>query len=193
MDLARRHPPAAAPRLTAAAGAPVRATSRHRAPRRRRAGGPGLITARGLELLRRADVVVHDRLIGPELLHEARAGAELVDVGKGPGHAALSQEEINQLLVDQRPRGTRRSCGSRAAIRSCSAVGARSWRRAARRGCRCEVVPGVSSAIAGPAAAGIPVTARGVARSFAVVTAHQAGEEGEHDVARSWRWTRSWC
>jgi siroheme synthase len=48
---------------------------------------------------------------------------------------------------------------------------------------RCDVVPGVSSAIAAPAAAGIPVTARGIARSFAVVTAHQAGEAGEHDVA----------
>ena len=68
-------------------------------------GDPGLITARGLDLLRRADVVVHDRLVGPELLHQARSGAELIDVGKGVGHVALAQEEINALLVERARRG----------------------------------------------------------------------------------------
>jgi uroporphyrin-III C-methyltransferase len=145
-------------------------------------GDPGLITARGLELLRRAHVVVHDRLIGPELLHEVRAGAELVDVGKGAGHAALSQEEINRLLVDRARAGhdvVRLKGGDPFVF----GRGSEELSACREAGVRCEVVPGVSSAIAAPAAAGIPVTARGIARSFAVVTAHQAGESGEHDVA----------
>jgi uroporphyrin-III C-methyltransferase len=127
-------------------------------------------------------VVVHDRLIGPELLQQARAGAELVDVGKGVGHAALAQEEISRLLVDRARRGhdVVRLKGGDPFV-----FGRGSEELAACRdaGVGCEVVPGVSSAIAGPAAAGIPVTARGIARSFAVVTGHQAGETGEHDIA----------
>ncbi len=98
-------------------------------------GDPGLITARGLELLRRADVVVHDRLIGAELLGEARADALLIDVGKGPGHAAYSQTEINALLVEHAETG-RPSSGSRAAIRSSSGGGAKRPRPAARRASR---------------------------------------------------------
>ena len=62
-------------------------------------GDPGLITSRGLDLLRSADVVVHDRLIGSELLQEARTDAELIDAGKGPGHAPYAQHEINAMLV----------------------------------------------------------------------------------------------
>jgi uroporphyrin-III C-methyltransferase len=141
-------------------------------------GDPGLITARGLELLRRADVVVHDRLVGPELLHEARSGAELVDVGKGPGHAALTQEGINALLIERARQGQEvvRLKGGDPFV-----FGRGSEELAACReaGVEVAVVPGVSSAIAGPAAAGIPVTARGIARSFAVVTGHQAGSDSE--------------
>jgi uroporphyrin-III C-methyltransferase len=135
---------------------------------------------RGLERLRRADVVVHDRLAGAELLGEARPGAELVDVGKGAGHAALAQEEINRLLVARARRGldvVRLKGGDPFVFgRGSEEVAAC---RAAR--IRCEVIPGISSALAGPAAAGIPVTARGVARAFAVVTARHAG--GETDPA----------
>jgi uroporphyrin-III C-methyltransferase len=180
VDLARRHPPAP-PRLSRRGGRPARTTgSVHLVgggP-----GDPGLITARGLELLRRADVVVHDRLIGPELLHEVRAGAELVDVGKGAGHAALSQEEINRLLVD-RARAGRDVVRLKGGDPFVFGRGSEELSACREAGVRCDVVPGVSSAIAAPAAAGIPVTARGIARSFAVVTAHQAGEAGEHDVA----------
>ena len=143
-------------------------------------GDPGLITVRGLERLRRADVVVHDRLAGPELLGAARPGAELVDVGKGAGHAPLAQEEINRLLVARARRGldvVRLKGGDPFVFgRGSEEVAAC---RAAR--IRCEVIPGISSALAGPAAAGIPVTARGVARAFAVVTARHAG--GETDPA----------
>jgi uroporphyrin-III C-methyltransferase len=181
VDLARRHPPPP-PRLTRRGGRPGQATPGTVHLVGGGPGDPGLITARGLELLRRAGVVVHDRLIGPELLHEVRAGAELVDVGKGGGHAALSQEEINRLLVDRARAGHEvvRLKGGDPFVFGRGSEELASCREA---GLRCEVVPGVSSAIAGPAAAGIPVTARGIARSFAVVTAHQAGDNGEHDVA----------
>jgi uroporphyrin-III C-methyltransferase len=181
VDLARRHPPPP-PRLARRGGRPPRITAGTVHLVGGGPGDPGLITARGLELLRRADVVVHDRLIGPELLHEVRAGAELVDVGKGVGHAALSQDEINLLLVTRAREG-------RVVVRLKGGdpfvFGRGSEELAACReaGLRCEVVAGVSSAIAGPAAAGIPVTARGVARSFAVVTAHQAGEGEVPEVA----------
>ncbi|HJR49731.1 MAG TPA: uroporphyrinogen-III C-methyltransferase, partial [Gemmatimonadales bacterium] len=132
-------------------------------------------------LLRRAEVVVHDRLVGPALLDEARPGAELVDVGKGRGHAALSQEEINRLLV-------LRALAGRTVVRLKGGDpfvfgrGSEELEACRAAGVPCEVVPGVSSAIAGPAAAGIPVTARGVARSFTVVTAHQAGDSSATDL-----------
>ncbi len=177
VDLARRHPPPPptfrprGPRVTARPSGAVHLVGAG-------PGDPGLITARGLELLHRADVVVHDRLIGPELLHEARHGADLVDVGKGPGHAALSQEEINALLIERARRGQQvvRLKGGDPFV-----FGRGSEELAACRdaGVEVAVVPGVSSAIAGPAAAGIPVTARGVARSFAVVTAQHAGPDGD--------------
>jgi uroporphyrin-III C-methyltransferase len=181
VDLARRHPPPP-PRLARRGGR----ASRIAAGAVHLVGGgpgdPGLITARGLELLRRADVVVHDRLIGLELLQEARPGAELVDVGKGAGHAALSQQQITQLLVDRARQGRDvvRLKGGDPFV-----FGRGSEELAACRdaGVACDIVPGVSSATAGPAAAGIAVTARGIARSFVVVTAHQAGERAEPEVA----------
>jgi len=140
-------------------------------------GDPGLITSRGLDLLRSADIVVHDRLIGSELLREARTGAELVDVGKGPGLAPYSQAEINALLVEQARRGRTvvRLKGGDPFVFGRGSEEAAACREA---GVPVYVVPGVTSAIAGLAAAGIPVTARGLARSFAVVTAHTAAPDG---------------
>ena len=178
VDLARRHtppPPRFRPR-----GGPVKREPGAVHLVGAGPGDPGLITARGLELLRAADVVVHDRLIGPELLHEVRLGAELVDVGKGPGHAPCSQEEINALLVEQARRGRTviRLKGGDPFVFGRGSEEAAACRQA---GVPVFVVPGVSSAVAGPAAAGIPVTARGLARSFAVVTAHTA--DGAADVS----------
>ena len=143
-------------------------------------GDPGLITARGLELLRHADVVVHDRLIGAELLREARTGAELIDVGKGTGLAPYSQDEINTLLVDRARQGrvVVRLKGGDPFVFGRGSEEAAACREA---GVDVFVVPGVSSAVAAPAAAGIPVTARGLARSFAVVTAQTA--DGATDVS----------
>ena len=181
IDLARRHPPPPPPlrrravRVVARPGGTVHLVGAG-------PGDPGLITARGLELLRQADVVVHDRLVGPELLHEARPGAELVDVGKGAGHAARTQEEINELLVERARRGktvVRLKGGDPFVF----GRGSEELAACQEAGVAVSVVPGVTSAVAGPAAAGIPVTARGVARSFAVITAHQAGAGEEPDAA----------
>ena len=175
IDLARRHAPPPAPRF------------RPRPVRSRREpgtvhlvgagpGDPGLITARGLELLRQADVVVHDRLIGPELLAEARSDALLIDVGKGPGHAPYSQAEINGLLVEH--------AGQRRTVVRLKGGDPFVFGRGSEEAAACneagvpvQVTPGISSAIAGPAAAGIPVTARGVAQSFTVMTGHVADEK----------------
>ncbi|MFN2568871.1 MAG: uroporphyrinogen-III C-methyltransferase [Candidatus Dormibacteria bacterium] len=177
IDLARRHAPPPGPRFRSRLG---RAAPKQGLVHLVGAGpgDPGLITARGLELLRSADVVVHDRLIGAELLGEARTGAELIDVGKGPAHAAYSQAEINRLLVGQAGAGrtvVRLKGGDpfvfgrgSEEVEACNAAGI-----------EVDVVPGISSAIAGPTAAGIPVTARGVAQSFAVITGHAAGQSPE--------------
>jgi uroporphyrin-III C-methyltransferase len=174
VDLARRHAPPPAPRFRPRTGRTKRGPGTVHlvgaGP-----GDPGLITARGLELLRRADVVVHDRLIGPELLAEARTDALLIDVGKGPGHAPYSQAEINKLLVEhagQRHTVVRLKGGDPFVF----GRGSEEAEACDTAGVPVEVVPGISSAIAGPAAAGIPVTARGLARSFTVVTGHTADD-----------------
>lgn len=136
-------------------------------------GDPGLITVRGRELLRRADVVVHDRLIAPALLGEVRRTAEVVDVGKAPGAHRASQDQINAILVDRAAKGrlvVRLKGGDPFVFgRGCEEVAAC---RAA--GIECVVVPGVSSALAAPASAGVSLTERGVSRCFAVVTAETA-------------------
>jgi uroporphyrin-III C-methyltransferase len=178
LDLARRHTPPPAPRFRPRL---VTTVPKEPGPVHLVGGGPGdpgLITSRGLELLRAADVVVHDRLVGPELLREARAEAELIDVGKGPAHAPYSQPEINQLLVTHARLGRTvvRLKGGDPFVFGRGSEEAAACREA---GVPVYVVPGVTSAIAAPAAAGIPVTARGLARSFAVVTAHTAGPDGE--------------
>ena len=136
-------------------------------------GDPGLITVRGLQLLRRADVVIHDRLIGAELLGEVRREALLIDVGKGPGHAPYSQAEINDLLVEHARTGksvVRLKGGDPFVF----GRGSEEMEACRLAGVRVRVVPGVTSAIAAPAAAGIPLTARGVAHSFTVITGQTA-------------------
>lgn len=136
-------------------------------------GDPGLLTLRGREVLERADVVLFDRLVSDEVLGFAPPHALLIDAGKGTDGHGMSQEQIHGLLVEHaragrwvvRLKGGDPTVFGRASeeVEACRAAGV-----------GCDVVPGVSSAIAGPAAAGIPVTARGVARSFAVVTARSA-------------------
>jgi uroporphyrin-III C-methyltransferase len=133
-------------------------------------GDPDLITVRGARALRSADVVVYDRLASPRLLDLIPSDAERIYAGKEPGRAALPQEEINRLLVDRARQG-------RVVVRLKGGDpfvfgrGAEEAMACARAEVPCRVVPGVTSAIAAPASAGIPVTHRGLARSFAVVTA----------------------
>ncbi|MBA3658686.1 MAG: uroporphyrinogen-III C-methyltransferase, partial [Gemmatimonadales bacterium] len=104
--------------------------------------------------------------------------AELIDAGKGPGHTPYPQEEINRLLIQHARRG-RTVVRLKGGDPFVFGRGSEETEACRAAGVTVTVTPGVSSAIAAPAAAGIPVTARGIARSFAVVTAHQAGPDGE--------------
>lgn len=142
-------------------------------------GDPDLITVAGLRALRRAHVVLYDRLAPFDLLDECRAGAELVDVGKTPGHHAVPQDQINDLLVWHARRGrivVRLKGGDPFVFgRGGEEVDA----------CRAadvavQVIPGITSAIAVPGQAGIPVTHRGVSRSFTVVSGHVPLEEEQY-------------
>lgn len=133
-------------------------------------GDPGLLTMRGAELLRAAEVVIYDRLIAIELLDLVPDGAELIDVGKGPGQSGI-QADINDLLVAHGRSGRRvvRLKGGDPFVFGRGGEEAEVLRQA---GIEVEVVPGVSSAFAAPAAAGIPVTHRTVSTSVTVVTGH---------------------
>jgi uroporphyrin-III C-methyltransferase len=142
--------------------------------------GPGradLITVRGLRLLRQADVIIYDRLIAQELLEEAHPDAELIFVGKRPHYHTLSQDGINRLLVERVRSGqiVARLKGGDPFVFGRGGEEALALRLA---GLPFEIVPGVSSALAVPAYAGVPVTHRGVATSFAVVTGHECDETG---------------
>ena len=138
-------------------------------------GDPELLTVRGLHRLQRADVVVHDALVGTGVLALARPDAELVDVGKRPG-APVPQELINELLV-QLGRSGRQIVRLKGGDPFVFGRGGEEALALTRAGLAFEVVPGVSSVIAAPAAAGIPVTHRGISASFTVVTGHrQRGE-----------------
>ena len=137
--------------------------------------GPGradLITVRGLNLLKQAEVVLYDRLIPQELLQHARPEANLIFVGKGPDRHVMHQEEITQLLVDQVRAGYQvvRLKGGDPLV---FGRGGEEVLALAEAGLSYEIVPGISSALAGPAYAGIPVTHRGLVTSFAVVTGHE--------------------
>ena len=145
-------------------------------------GDPELITVRGARALAVADVVVYDRLVAPALLDLAPAGAERIYVGKEPGRAAVPQREIERLLVDRALDGSTvvRLKGGDPFV---FGRGGEEMAACAAAGVPCEVVPGISAAVAAPAAAGIPVTHRGVARSFAVVTGSTAHDD-EVDLSR---------
>ncbi|HVU72280.1 MAG TPA: uroporphyrinogen-III C-methyltransferase [Mycobacteriales bacterium] len=134
-------------------------------------GDPGLITVRGLRLLEQADVVVVDRLAPRELLEGLRPEVEIVDVGKKPYCETTTQEQIEAVLVDRASQGLRvvRLKGGDPFV---FGRGAEELATCIAAGIDVEVVPGVTSALAGPAAANIPVTHRGVAATFTVVSAH---------------------
>lgn len=136
-------------------------------------GDPGLLTLRGAELLRQADVVVYDRLVSGELLDLAPSWAELVYAGKAPAQAAIDQQSINELLVERAIEGktvVRLKGGDPFVF----GRGGEEALACAAAGVPFEIVPGVTSAVAAPAFAGIPVTHRGIASSVAVLTASGA-------------------
>jgi uroporphyrin-III C-methyltransferase len=141
--------------------------------------GPGdadLITVKGLRYLRQADIVLYDRLIDPALLAESRPGAALIFVGKGPDRHTIPQHEINKLLVSyaQQDLVVARLKGGDPFVFGRGGEEALALRQA---DIPFEVVPGVSSSIAVPAHAGIPVTHREYASAFTVVTGHKG-----HDI-----------
>ncbi|HVB44283.1 MAG TPA: uroporphyrinogen-III C-methyltransferase [Streptosporangiaceae bacterium] len=134
-------------------------------------GDPGLITVRGRRLLAEADVVVADRLGPRQLLAELEPDVEIIEAGKSPGAHHLTQDQINVLIVERALAGHRvaRLKGGDPFV---FGRGGEEALACLRAGVPFEVVPGISSAIAVPAAAGIPVTHRGIAQDFAVVSAH---------------------
>jgi uroporphyrinogen III methyltransferase/synthase len=150
-------------------------------------GDPGLITVLGRERLAQADVVLYDRLIGEALLELARPDAELVYVGKSAQQHRLSQGEINDLLVEKARAGldvVRLKGGDPFVF----GRGGEEAQALVAAGVSFEVVPGISSPIAVPAFAGIPVTHRDVASSFAVVTGHrrQGGQKAAEGLGLDW-------
>ncbi len=135
-------------------------------------GDPGLLTVSGLALLRSADVVVYDRLVNPSLLDETRAEALRIFAGKLAGTHDLPQGQINALLIAHARRG-RRVVRLKGGDPFVFGRGGEEAEALAEAGIPFEVVPGVTSAIAVPAYAGIPVTHRRLSSSFAVVTGHE--------------------
>lgn len=132
-------------------------------------GDPELITLKGLKAIRQADVILYDALVNPELLSEVKPGCKLVYVGKRKGKKEFSQEEINQLIVFYASRysvSVRLKGGDPYVF----GRGHEELAYATRHGVKAEVISGISSALAAPAAAGIPLTKRGVNESFWVIT-----------------------
>lgn len=142
-------------------------------------GDPGLLTVRGLELLRKAQVIVYDQLVNPVILEECSAQAERIYAGKQAGRHCIPQESINRLLIEYAGRGCEvvRLKGGDPFV---FGRGGEEAEALSDAGIPFEIVPGVSSAVAVPAYAGIPLTHRHLASSFAVVTGHEARKP--HDV-----------
>ena len=159
-------------------------------------GDPGLLTARALELIARADTILYDRLIPAQALDGARAGVELLYVGKEGGGEAVPQEETEALLVARAKEGKRvvRLKGGDPFVFGRGGEEALALREA---GIAYEVVPGVTAGVAAAAYAGIPVTHRGIASAVALITGHtqtgipadgaQAGEDPDKpETALDW-------
>ncbi len=147
-------------------------------------GDPELITVKGLRYLRMADVVLYDRLISVDLLDEAPAEAELVFVGKGPQRHTMTQAEINTLMITYARNG-RTVVRLKGGDPFVFGRGGEEVLALAQAGVPFEVVPGISSAIAVPAAVGIPVTHRDYASSVTIVTGHQA--HGREATQVNWK------
>ncbi|HEY2594646.1 MAG TPA: uroporphyrinogen-III C-methyltransferase, partial [Chloroflexota bacterium] len=146
-------------------------------------GAPDLLTLRAVERLRAADVVVHDRLVSDAVLEYAAPSAERIDVGKRPGGKGASQTDINTLLVGLAQQG-RRVVRLKGGDPFVFGRGGEEALALAQAGVEFEVVPGISSALASPAAAGVPVTHRGLSASVTVVNGHDAEQHDWAALAR---------
>ncbi|WP_174732481.1 uroporphyrinogen-III C-methyltransferase [Mesobacillus harenae] len=143
-------------------------------------GDPDLITVKALNCIKSADVILYDRLVNKSLLEEAKPDATLIYCGKLPNYHSMKQETINSLLVKYAKQGktvTRLKGGDPFVF----GRGAEEAEALAKNGIPFEIVPGITSGIAAPAYAGIPVTHRELGSSFAVVTGH--GKKGSPDCA----------
>ncbi|WP_124727075.1 uroporphyrinogen-III C-methyltransferase [Staphylospora marina] len=144
-------------------------------------GDPGLMTVKGLEVIQKADVIVYDRLTSPLLLKHKNPGAELVYVGELPDRHALTQEEIHELLVQKAKEG-KFVCRLKGDDPFFFGRGGEEAERCVEEGIPYEVVPGVTSAVAVPAYAGIPVTHRDFNASFVVIAGQDRAEKAETSV-----------
>ncbi|WEK56291.1 MAG: uroporphyrinogen-III C-methyltransferase [Candidatus Cohnella colombiensis] len=144
-------------------------------------GDPKLITIRGLEALKRCDVVVYDRLASPQLLHATRPEAEQIYVGKRTDRHIMKQEQINQMLVDLALEGKMvvRLKGGDPTVFGRVGEEADALRA---NGIIYEIIPGITSAIAVPAYAGIPVTHRDISSSFSVITGHESPDKLDQSI-----------
>ncbi|MGP7817180.1 uroporphyrinogen-III C-methyltransferase [Niallia sp. 01092] len=144
-------------------------------------GDPKLITVHGMECIQKADVILYDRLANEALLQYAKAEVELIFCGKLPGKHQLIQEQIHELLVEKASKGktvVRLKGGDPCVF---GRVGEEA-EVLAEHGIPYEIVPGITSGIAAPAYAGIPVTHRDYASSFAIVTGHGRAEKDEDHI-----------
>ncbi len=146
--------------------------------------GPGdieLLTLKALKVIKRADIIVYDRLANPEILKEAKDGCEFVYVGKADSHHSLPQDEINELLYQlaQKHEVVVRLKGGDPLV---FGRGGEEALYLKERGVKFEFIPGITSAIAVPEYAGIPVTHRGITVSFRVVTGHEAPYKKESQI-----------
>lgn len=145
-------------------------------------GDPELLTLRALRVLQEADIIVHDRLIGPCILEYARRDADRIYVGKTPGSHARTQDEVNALLARHARAGSR-VAWLKGGDPFIFGRGGEEREYLLRQGLRVEVVPGITAATGCAAATGIPLTHRDQAQTLTIVTAH--GRDGEPDL--DWR------
>ncbi|RYG70927.1 uroporphyrinogen-III C-methyltransferase [bacterium] len=144
-------------------------------------GDIGLLTIRGLEILKSAEVVVYDALVNPELIDFASDSAEKIYVGKRAGAHSMTQDEINAVLIEKAVQG-KSVCRLKGGDPFVFGRGGEEALACYANEIPFEIVPGVTSSIAAPAYAGIPVTHREVATSFAVVTGHTATDDAPPDA-----------
>ncbi|MBN1827750.1 MAG: uroporphyrinogen-III C-methyltransferase [Deltaproteobacteria bacterium] len=144
-------------------------------------GDPGLMTVRGLACLKEADVVIYDYLANPRILREARSDARLIYVGKKGGCHSISQDELNDLLLKE-ARAGRRVTRLNGGDPFLFGRGGEEAQILARQGIDFEIVPGVASAVAVPAYAGIPLTHRRLTSTVAFVTGHEDPMKEESSI-----------